>query len=94
MVVMLEIVVVAAGIIIASPADPRESLIGATMVNFLLFTIYGPLTLAYSLIHLKLLICSSFLTITPNIFNCTIWTNKYSDFASLVPAVLFHFVYT
>ena len=34
MVVMLEIVVVAAGIIIASPADPRESLIGATMETF------------------------------------------------------------
>ncbi|CAG7896639.1 unnamed protein product [Brassica rapa] len=28
---MLEIVVVAAGIVIASAADPRESLIGATM---------------------------------------------------------------
>ena len=72
MVVMLEIVVVAAGIVIASPADPRESFIGATMVNFLLFTTYGPPTLAYSLIYRKLLICSSFFTITPNIFNYTI----------------------
>ena len=52
MVVMLEIVVVATGIIIASAADPRESLIGATMVNFLLFTTYGPPTFAYSLIYL------------------------------------------
>ncbi|CAN7029153.1 unnamed protein product [Brassica rapa subsp. trilocularis] len=33
MVVMLEIVVVAAGIVIASAADPRESLIGATMLT-------------------------------------------------------------
>ncbi|RID49424.1 hypothetical protein BRARA_H00225 [Brassica rapa] len=69
---MLEIVVVAAGIVIASAADPRESLIGATMVNFLLFTTYGPPTLGYSPIYLKLLICSSFFTIIPNIFNCTI----------------------
>ncbi|CAF1705459.1 unnamed protein product [Brassica napus] len=34
MVVMLEILVVAVRIVIASAADLRESLIGATMVNF------------------------------------------------------------
>ena len=79
---MLGTRVVDIGIVGTLVADRRESFTGATMVKFLIIWTYGPPTLVYSQIFLKILLCSWIFSET---FNCAIQTKQIFWFWNIGP---------